>query len=145
MENLLNESALLAARRKKEKIDMDDISEAMIKVIAGPEKKSRKASEKERKLTAYHEAGHAVVTKLMPNQDPVHQVSIIPRGRAGGYTLSLPKEDVHYTSKTEMLEEIVSLLGGRVAEKLTQNDICTGASNDIERATQIAQKMVMKY
>jgi len=145
LENLLNESALLAARRKKNRIDMDDVSEAMIKVIAGPEKKSRKASEKERKLTAYHEAGHAVVTKLMPNQDPVHQVSIIPRGRAGGYTLSLPSEDKMYSSKTEMIEEIVVLLAGRVAEKLVLDDISTGASNDIQRATKIARAMITKY
>ncbi len=145
LENLLNESALLAARQKKNKITMDDISEAMIKVIAGPEKKSKKASEKERKLTAYHEAGHAIVTKLLPNQDPVHQISIIPRGRAGGYTLSLPSEDKMYSSKMGMLEEIVVLLGGRVAEKLIMDDISTGASNDIERATKIARNMITKY
>ena len=145
LENLLNESALLAARQNKKSIDMDDVSEAMIKVIAGPEKKSKKTGEKEKKLTAYHEAGHAVVTKLMPNQDPVHQISIIPRGRAGGYTLSLPSEDKMYSSKTEMIEEIVVLLAGRVAEKLVLDDISTGASNDIERATKIARSMITKY
>ncbi|MDR0405621.1 MAG: cell division protein FtsH, partial [Clostridiales bacterium] len=116
-----------------------------IKVIAGPEKKARVITEKERKLTAYHEAGHAVITKLLPTQNPVHQVSIIPRGRAGGYTLSLPKDDKYYASKTDMNEEIITLLGGRVAEKLALDDISTGASNDIERATSIARNMVVKY
>ncbi len=145
LENLLNESALLAARQQKTKITMQDVSEAMIKVIAGPEKKSKKASEKEKKLTAYHEAGHAIVTKLLPNQDPVHQISIIPRGRAGGYTLSLPSEDKMYASKVGMMEEIVVLLGGRVAEKLVLDDISTGASNDIQRATKIAREMITKY
>ena len=145
LENLLNESALLAARQQKTEIAMQDVSEAMIKVIAGPEKKSKKASEKERSLTAYHEAGHAIVTKLLPNQDPVHQISIIPRGRAGGYTLSLPSEDKMYASKTDMIEEIVVLLGGRVAEKLVLDDISTGASNDIQRATKIAREMITKY
>ncbi len=145
LENLLNESALLAARQQKMQISMQDVSEAMIKVIAGPEKKSKKASEKEKKLTAYHEAGHAIVTKLLPNQDPVHQISIIPRGRAGGYTLSLPSEDKMYASKVGMMEEIVVLLGGRVAEKLVLDDISTGASNDIQRATKIAREMITKY
>ena len=145
LENLLNESALLAARQKKDKINMQDVSEAMIKVIAGPEKKSKKPNEKDKRLTAYHEAGHALITKLMPNQDPVHQISIIPRGRAGGYTLSLPSEDKMYFSKTKMLEEIVVLLGGRVAEKLVIDDVSTGASNDIERATKIARSMITKY
>ena len=145
LENLLNESALLAARQQKTRITMQDVSEAMIKVIAGPEKKSKKASEKEKKLTAYHEAGHAIVTKLLPNQDPVHQISIIPRGRAGGYTLSLPSEDKMYASKVGMMEEIVVLLGGRVAEKLVLDDISTGASNDIQRATKIAREMITKY
>jgi cell division protease FtsH len=124
---------------------MFDLEESIMKVIAGPEKKTRVVTEKERKLTAYHEAGHAVVSKFLPTQDRVHQISIIPRGRAGGYTLSLPKEDTSYTSKTEMLEEIVSLLGGRVAEKLFLDDISTGASNDIERATAIAKNMIVKY
>lgn len=145
LENLLNESALLAARQKKKKIDMEDVSEAMIKVIAGPEKKSKKTGDREKKLTAFHEAGHAVVTKLLPNQDPVHQISIIPRGRAGGYTLSLPSGDKMYSSKTEMIEEIVVLLAGRAAEKLVLDDISTGASNDIERATKIARAMITKY
>jgi len=145
LENLMNEAALRAAKIGASKITQNDIEESIMKVIAGPEKKTRIVTEKERKLTAYHEAGHAVVSKILPTQNRVHQISIIPRGRAGGYTLSLPKEDVHYTSKTEMLEEIVSLLGGRVAEKLFLGDISTGASNDIDRATAIAQNMIVKY
>ena len=145
LENLLNESALLAARDNRKKISNKDMAEAMIKVIAGPEKKTRKRTKKDRELTAYHEAGHAIITALMPTQDKVHQISIIPRGRAGGYTLSLPSSDKSYSSKTEMLEEINSLLGGRVAEKLVLNDISTGASNDIQRATKIAKDMVTKY
>ena len=145
LENLLNESALLAARNNRKKISNKDIDEAMIKVIAGPEKKTRKRTKKDKELTAYHEAGHAIITALMPTQDKVHQISIIPRGRAGGYTLSLPQNDKSYSSKTEMLEEINTLLGGRVAEKLVLNDISTGASNDIERATKIAKDMVTKY
>ncbi len=145
LENLLNEAALLAARDKRSLISNKDISDAMIKVIAGPEKKSRKVTMKDKKLTAYHEAGHAIITALMPTQDKVHQISIIPRGRAGGYTLSLPSNDKSYASKTEMLEEINSLLGGRVAEKLVLDDISTGASNDIERATKIAKDMVTRY
>lgn len=145
LENLLNESALLAARDNRTKISNKDMAEAMIKVIAGPEKKTRKRTKKDKELTAYHEAGHAIITALMPTQDKVHQISIIPRGRAGGYTLSLPSSDKSYSSKTEMIEEINSLLGGRVAEKLILNDISTGASNDIERATKIAKDMVTKY
>ncbi len=145
LENLLNESALLAARDNRKKISNKDMAEAMIKVIAGPEKKTRKRTKKDKELTAYHEAGHAIITALMPTQDKVHQISIIPRGRAGGYTLSLPQNDKSYSSKTEMLEEINSLLAGRVAEKLVLNDISTGASNDIERATKIAKDMVTKY
>lgn len=145
IENLLNEAALLTARRNGRKIRMDEIEEAVTKVIAGPEKKSRVISESERKLTAYHEAGHALVARMMPNTDPVHQVTIIPRGRAGGFTMILPKEDKYYATKTTMEEQIVHLLGGRVAEKLTLNDISTGASNDIERATEIARGMVTKY
>jgi len=145
LENLMNESALLAARKNKTVINMDDVEEAIIKVIAGPEKKTRVMSDKAKKLTAFHEAGHALISKLMPTQDPVHQISIIPRGRAGGYTLSLPKEDKFYVSKQEMLEDITVLLGGRVAEKLELDDISTGASNDIERATGIARKMVTQY
>ena len=145
LENLVNEAALRAAKLGQKEITMFDLEESIMKVIAGPEKKTRVVTEKERKLTAYHEAGHAVVSKFLPTQDRVHQISIIPRGRAGGYTLSLPKEDTSYTSKTEMLEEIVSLLGGRVAEKLFLDDISTGASNDIERATAIAKNMIVKY
>ncbi len=145
LENLLNEAALLAARRSKTKIGNREIDDAFLKVIMGNEKKSRVISEKERKLTAYHEAGHAVVTRLMPTQDPVHQISIVPRGRAGGFTLSLPKEDKYYSSKSEMQDELVTLLGGRVAEKLVLDDISTGASNDIERASEIARHMVTRY
>ena len=145
LENLLNEAALLAARQGRKLISNKDMSDAMIKVIAGPEKKSRKVTMKDKKLTAYHEAGHAIITALMPTQDKVHQISIIPRGRAGGYTLSLPQNDKSYASKTEMLEEINTLLGGRVAEKLIFDDISTGASNDIERATKIAKDMVTRY
>ncbi len=145
LENLMNEAALSAARKNHTEITMEDLEESTLKVIAGPEKKSRKIPERAKELTAFHEAGHAVVSKMLPTQDRVHQVSIIPRGRAGGYTLSLPKEDTFYNSKTEMLEEIVVLLGGRVAEQLTLNDISTGASNDIERATNIAKSMVTKY
>jgi cell division protease FtsH len=145
IENMLNEAALLTARRNGRKIRMDEIEEAVTKVIAGPEKKSRVISEVERRLTAYHEAGHALVARMMPNTDPVHQVSIIPRGRAGGFTMILPKEDKYFKTKTMMMEQIVHLLGGRVAEKLTLNDISTGASNDIERATEIARDMVTRY
>jgi cell division protease FtsH len=142
---MLNEAALITARRNGKKIRMDEIEEAITKVIAGPEKKSRVISPNERKLTAYHEAGHALVARMMPNTDPVHQVSIIPRGRAGGFTMILPKEDKYYATKTSMKEQIVHLLGGRVAEKITLDDISTGASNDIERATDIARAMVTKY
>ncbi len=145
LENVLNEAALYAARRHKNKIDTRDIEDAIMKVCVGVEKKSRVVSEKERKLTAYHEAGHAIVTKCQTSLDPVHEISIVPRGRAGGYTLSLPIEDKSYMSKTEMLEEITSLLGGRVAEKIALDDISTGASNDLERATAIAKKMVTKF
>ncbi len=145
LENLVNEAALKAAKDNRENITMSDLEESIMKVIAGPEKKTRMVTEKEKRLTAFHEAGHAVVSKFLPTQDRVHQVSIIPRGRAGGYTLSLPKEDISYTTKTEMVEEIVVLLGGRIAEKLMLGDISTGASNDIERATAIARNMVVKY
>ncbi len=145
LENVMNEAALLAARRGKKKIEAVDLDEATIRVIAGPEKKSKVVSEHDKKLTAYHEAGHAVVQKLMPNADPVHQISIIPRGRAGGYTISLPKQDKFYMSKSELEEQIVSLLGGRVAEKLILDDVSTGARNDIERATAIARKMITEY
>ena len=145
LENLTNEAALLSARRGKRKIGMAEFEDAIIKVIAGPEKKAKVITEKERRLTAFHEAGHAIITRLLPSQDPVHQVSIIPRGRAGGYTLSLPEKDKFYASKTEMTDQIVVLLGGRVAEKLVLDDISTGASNDLERATAIARNMVVKY
>ena len=145
LENILNEAALLAARRKREKIMMCDIEDAMLKVVVGVEKKSRKISDKEKKLTAYHETGHAIVSSNLSSQDPVHQISIVPRGGAGGYTYYLPKEDKSYMSKNEMIDEIVSLLGGRVAESIFLDDISTGASNDIERATDIARKMVMRY
>ena len=145
LENLCNEAALLAARRGSKLITMADFSEAEIKVIAGPEKKSRVVSEHERKLTAYHEAGHAIVMHALPTHDPVHQITIVPRGGAGGMTISLPTEDRSYQSKRYMEEQIVSLLGGRVAEKLMLGDISTGASNDIQRASQIARKMVTVY
>lgn len=145
IENLMNEAALLTARRNEKKIRMATIEEAITKVIAGVEKKSRVISEKERKLTAYHEAGHAVVATLMPNTDPVHQVTIIPRGRAGGFTMILPEEDKYYITKTEMVEHIVHLLGGRIAEKLVLNDISTGAQNDLQRVSDIARAMVTKY
>ncbi len=145
LENLLNEAALLAARADRPAITTKDLDDAYLKVIMGNEKKSRVISDHEKKLTAYHEAGHALVTRLLPSQDPVHQVSIIPRGRAGGFTMSLPKEDKYYASKNEMLDELVVLLGGRVAEKLVLDDISTGASHDIERATSIARGMVTKY
>lgn len=145
LENLVNEASLLAARANRKAIIKDDIEEATIKVIAGPEKKSRVVTEREKRLTSYHEAGHAVCTYHCPTQDKVHQVSIIPRGMAGGFTMSLPEHDKSYVSKTEMKENIVTLLGGRVAEKLILEDISTGASNDIERATAIARNMVTKY
>lgn len=145
IENMLNEAALLAARRNGMKIRMDEIEQAITKVIAGPEKKSRVISEEERKLTAYHEAGHAVVAHVLPKTDPVHQITIIPRGRAGGFTMILPKEDKYYGTKESMREQIIHLLGGRVAELLTLDDISTGASNDIQRATDIAKEMVTKY
>ena len=145
IENMLNEAALLTARRNGMKIRMEEIEEAITKVIAGPEKKSRVISEEERKLTAYHEAGHAVVAHALPKTDPVHQITIIPRGRAGGFTMILPKEDKYYGTKEDMKEQIIHLLGGRVAEQLTLDDISTGASNDIQRATDIAKEMVTKY
>ncbi|MBQ1959839.1 MAG: ATP-dependent zinc metalloprotease FtsH [Firmicutes bacterium] len=145
IENLLNEAALITARRNGRFIRMEEIEEAITKVIAGPEKKSRVISDKEKKLTAFHEAGHAVVGRSIPDSDPVHQVTIIPRGRAGGFTMSLPKEDRYYATKKGMFNDIVELLGGRVAEQLTLDDISTGASNDIMRATEIAREMVTKY
>ena len=145
LENLLNEAALLAARRNKKAITMAEIEEATVKVIVGTEKKSHKMSDKEKKLTAYHEAGHAISTYYLESQDPVRQVSIIPRGSAGGYTMSVPTEDKSYKTKNGMLDDIVVLLGGRVAEKLVLGDISTGASNDIERATKLAKSMVTEY
>lgn len=145
LENLLNEAALLAARRNLKSITMKEIEEATIKVVAGTEKKSKKISDKEKRLTAYHETGHAIVTYFCPTQDPVHEISIIPRGMAGGYTMSLPQEDRSYKLRGEMKEDITVLLGGRVAEALILDDISTGASNDIERATKVAKEMVTKY
>ncbi|HCS73854.1 MAG TPA: cell division protein FtsH [Clostridiales bacterium] len=145
IENMLNEAAILAARRDAREIGMIEMEEAITRVLAGPEKKSRIVTEKDKKLVAYHEVGHAVVSKLLPNADPVHQVSIIPRGQAGGYTLTLPKEDKNYISRSELEDEVTMLLGGRVAEHLVLNDISTGASNDIQRASQIARKMVTEY
>ena len=145
LENILNEAALLAARRDKQEIGEREIEDAMVKVTMGPEKKTRVRSDKEKKLVAYHEGGHAVVSRYLKTQDPVHEISIIPRGMAGGYTMYRPTEDKSFISKTEMLENIVSLLGGRASEELVLGDISTGASNDIERATQIAKSMVTKY
>lgn len=145
LENLLNEAALLAARKDLKAITMTEVEEATIKVVVGAEKKSRVMSDAEKKLTAYHEAGHAIATYFCPTQDPVHQISIIPRGMAGGFTMSLPSEDKSYRSKKEMKEDIVVLLGGRVAEALIIGDISTGASNDIERATKLAFAMVAQY
>ena len=145
LENLLNEAALLAARRNLKAITMTEIEEATIKVVVGTEKKSHVMSDREKKLTAYHEGGHAVVTYFCKTQDPVHQISIIPRGMAGGYTMQLPAEDRSYRTRTEMQESLIVLLGGRVAEALTLDDISTGASNDIERATKTARAMVTKY
>ena len=145
LENLTNEAALLAARKNRKAITMEDIQEATLKVAVGPEKRSHVITEKERRLTAYHEAGHAIVTYYCPDQDKVHQVSIVPRGWAGGFTLALPERDVSYQTKKWMEEEIAVLLGGRVAEQLVLEDISTGASNDIERATKIARAMVCRY
>ena len=145
LENVLNEAALLAARNNETEITMKNVEDAMVKVTMGPEKKSRARSEKENKLVAYHEAGHAVVSRFLPTQDAVHQISIVPRGMAGGYTMYRPNEDKSFMSKGEMQENIISLLGGRVAEKLILDDISTGASNDIERATKIARAMVTQY
>ncbi|MDB1971264.1 MAG: ATP-dependent zinc metalloprotease FtsH [Clostridium sp.] len=145
LENLANEAALLAVRKNEKLIGMQDFEEAITRVIAGPEKKSRAINEHDRKLTAYHEAGHAVVMKLLVHSDPVHEISIIPRGMAGGYTMHLPEEDRSYTSKEKLRDDMVGLLGGRVAEKLILSDISTGAKNDIDRASAIARAMVMEY
>ena len=145
LENLLNEAALLATRRNRTTISMAEIEDSFLKVIMGTEKKSRVMTSKEIRLTAYHEAGHAIATRCLPSQDPVHTISIVPRGRAGGFTMSLPQEDKFYASRGEMLDDLVVLLGGRVSEQLTMDDISTGASNDIERATSVAKGMVTKY
>ncbi len=145
LENLLNEAALLAARKKAKAIVESDIEEATIKVVMGVEKKSRVLKDKDKMITSYHEAGHAIVSYYLPTQDEVHQISIIPRGMAAGFTMYRPADDQSHVSRIQLKEQICSLLAGRVAEALTQNDICTGASNDIQRATEIAQKMVMKY
>ncbi len=145
LENLLNEAALLAVRHGKKAITQEEIEEATIKVVMGAEKKSHVVSEKDKMVTAYHEAGHAVVSYFLPTQDPVHQISIVRRGMAAGYTMYLPTEEKGHTSKKQMLEQICSLLGGRAAEQLTQDDVCTGASNDIERATDLARKIVTKF
>lgn len=145
LENLLNESALLAVRHGKKAITQEEIQEATIKVVMGAEKKSHIISEKDKMITAYHEAGHAVVSYFLPTQDPVHQISIIKRGMAAGYTMYLPNEEKGHVSKNQMLEQICSLLGGRAAEQLTQDDVCTGASNDIERATDLARKIVTRF
>ncbi len=143
--NLINEAALLSARLGKDKIGMPELEEAIERVIAGPERKSRVMSEAEKEITAYHEGGHALVGYALPNADPIHKVSIIPRGRAGGYTLALPLEDKYYQRRSEMVDQLAMLLGGRTAEELIFEDPTTGASNDIEKATQIARKMVMEY
>jgi len=145
LENLLNESALLAVRHGKKAITQEEIEEATIKVVMGAEKKSHIVKDKDKMITAYHEAGHAVVSYFLPTQDPVHQISIIQRGMAAGYTMYLPTDDQGHTSKKQMLEQICSLLGGRAAEQLTQDDVCTGASNDIDRATDLARKMITKF
>ena len=145
LENLLNESALLAVRHHKKAITQEEIEEATIKVVMGTEKKSHIVSDKDKLVTAYHEAGHAVVSYFLPTQDPVHQISIIQRGMAAGYTMYVPTEEKGHTSKNQLAEQICSLLGGRAAEQLTQDDVCTGASNDIERATELARKMVTKF
>lgn len=145
LENMMNEAALIAARKDKKVIGMEELEDAMTKVIMGPEKKSKIISEKDRKLVAYHEGGHAVVSRFLEHSEPVHQISIIPRGTAGGYTMYKNTEDKSFMSKSEMEDKIVSLLGGRVAEQLVLDDISTGASNDIERASKIARSMVMRY
>lgn len=145
LENLLNEAALLAVRHGKKAITQEEIEEGTIKVVMGTEKKSHVVKDKDKKVTAYHEAGHAIVSYFLPTQDPVHQISIIQRGMAAGYTMYLPEEEKGHTSRNQILEQICSLLGGRAAEQLTQDDVCTGASNDIERATDLARKMVTKF
>ncbi len=143
--NMVNEGALLSARRGKKKIGMKELEDAVERVIAGPEKKSRVMNDKEKRLVAYHEAGHALVGSMLPNTDPVHKISIIPRGRAGGYTLMLPTEDRHFMTKSHLLDEITTLLGGRVSEDIVLQDISTGAQNDLERATTLVRKMITEY
>lgn len=145
LENLINEAALLAARANKKRIGMEELENAIERVIAGPAKKSRVISDFEKKLVSYHEAGHALVSYFLPNSDPVHKISIIPRGRAGGYTLLLPKEERYYATRSQLLDQITMLLGGRVAEALVLKEISTGAQNDLERATETARKMIMEY
>ncbi|HWR55172.1 MAG TPA: ATP-dependent zinc metalloprotease FtsH [Negativicutes bacterium] len=145
LSNMVNEAALLAARRNKKKVDMSELEEAIERVIAGPERKSKVISDKEKRLVAYHEAGHALIGMLLPGTDPVHKVSIIPRGSAGGYTLHLPKEDRYYATKSELLDRVKSLLGGRVSESLVLKEISTGAQNDLERATELVRKMVTQW
>ena len=145
LSNLVNEAALLSARRNKKRIGMEELEESVERVVAGPERKSKVISEKDKKLTAYHEAGHALIGMLMPNADPVHKVSIIPRGRAGGYTLMLPKEDRNYATRSELKDQLKTLLGGRVAEALVLEEISTGAQNDLERATELSRKMICEF
>ncbi len=145
LSNLVNEAALLSARRNKKRIGMNELEESIERVVAGPERKSKVISDKDRKLTAYHEAGHALIAMLMPNADPVHKVSIIPRGRAGGYTLMLPKEERNYATRSELKDQLRTLLGGRVAESLVLEEISTGAQNDLERATDLARKMICEF
>lgn len=145
LSNMVNEAALLAARRNKKKVEMSELEEAIERVIAGPERKSKVISDKEKRLVAYHEAGHALIGMLLPGTDPVHKVSIIPRGGAGGYTLMLPKEDRYYATKSELLDRVKSLLGGRVAESLVLKEISTGAQNDLERSTDLVRKMVTQW
>jgi cell division protease FtsH len=143
--NMVNEAALLSARRDKDKIGMEELEESIERVIAGPEKKTRVISEKEKRLVAYHEAGHAIVAYNLPHTDKIHKISIIPRGRAGGYTLLLPEEDRNYVTRSHMLDEVTTLLGGRVAEAMVLKDISTGAQNDLERASSILRKMITEY
>ena len=145
LSNLVNEAALLSARRNRKTIDMNAMEESVERVLAGPERKSRVISDKERRLTAYHEAGHALIGMLLKHTDPVHKVSIIPRGRAGGYTLMLPKEDRYYATRSELLDQLKTFLGGRVAEAIVLKEISTGAQNDLERATALARKMICEY
>lgn len=145
LSNLVNEAALLAARRNKRRIEMPELEESIERVVAGPERKSKVISDKEKKLTAYHEAGHALIGMLLTHTDPVHKVSIIPRGRAGGYTLMLPKEDRYYATRSELLDQLKTLLGGRVAEAVILEEISTGAQNDLERATELVRKMICEY